>query len=86
MLPFDGMSPRSIAALDNYSIHHVTEVVDMFKYSGIIVLYLPPYHSPDFNPIEEVFSYVKYYLRTHDDILQATGDPTPLIQAAFDIT
>jgi len=52
----------------------------MFKSSGMVVLYLPPY-SPDFNPIEEAF---KYYLRAHDDILQATGNPTPLIQAAFD--
>ena len=30
--------------------------------SGVIVRYLPPY-SPDLNPIEEAFSYVKAYLR-----------------------
>jgi len=56
----------------------------MFKSSGIVVLYVPPY-SPYFNPIEEAFSHVKRYLRTHNDILQATGNPTPLIEAAFDI-
>jgi len=82
MNPFDGTSSRSIAVLDNCSIHHVTEVADIFKSSGIVVLYLPPY-SPDLNPIEEAFSYIKYYLKSHDDVLEATGNLTPLIQAAF---
>lgn len=36
------------------------------------------------NPIEEMFSYVKYYLKDHDDILQALPDPTPVIKAAFE--
>ena len=31
-------------------------------------MFLPPY-CPDFNPAEELFSYVKYYLREHDEIL-----------------
>ncbi len=30
---------------------------------------LPPY-SPDYDPIEEAFSYVKTYLREHDQLLQ----------------
>jgi DDE superfamily endonuclease len=29
-------------------------------------MYLPPY-SPDLNPIEEAFSFVKSYLRRHGD-------------------
>lgn len=83
MLPFDGSNPASIAVLDNCSIHHTQQVADLFKYAGILTLYLPPY-SPDYMPIEETFSYIKYYLKDHDEVWQAMDDPKPLIQAAFD--
>jgi hypothetical protein len=33
-------------------------------------MYLPPY-SPDLNPIEEVFSFIKAYLRCHGDRFRA---------------
>lgn len=83
MLPFDGTNPRSIAVLDNCSIHHVESVVDLFTDAGILVLWLPPY-SPDFNPAENAFSKVKYYLKEHDEVMQVVSDPIPIIQAAFD--
>ena len=35
---------------------------------GILLLFLPPY-SPGLNPIE-MFSYVKFNLKDHNDILQ----------------
>ncbi len=56
----------------------------LFKQARILVIFLPPY-SPDFNPAEELFSYVKYYLKEHDEVPQAMNDPIPLTQAAFDI-
>ena len=65
MLPFDGTSPRSIAIMDNCSIHH-----------------MQPY-SPDMNPIEMAFGYVKGYLKKHEDIMHLTP-PTSLIKSAFD--
>ena len=80
MLPFDGRNPLSIAVLDNCSIHHVQE---LFQEAGILVLFLPPY-SPDLMPIEKTFSYVKYYLKEHDELWQAMGDPTAITKAAFD--
>ena len=83
MLPFDGENPKSIAVLDNCSIHHVRHVIQLFKDAGILVLFLPPY-SPDFMPIEKTFSFIKYYLKDHDDLWQSMNDPTILIQAAFD--
>ena len=83
MQQYDGIARRSIVILDNCSIHHVTEVTELFREAGIVVFYLPPY-SPDLNPIEELFSYAKYYLKRHDELLQAITDPTPIIQAAFD--
>jgi len=83
MLPYDGTNEKSIAVLDNCSIHHTTEVATLFRSAGIVVLYLPPY-SPDLMPIEETFSYIKYYLKEHDEVWQAMDNPIPLIQAAFD--
>ena len=82
MLPFDGRNPKSIAVMDNCSIHHVNAVTQLFKDGGILVLFLPPY-SPDFMPIEETFSYIKYYLKDHDELWQAMDDPTLVLQAAF---
>ena len=74
--------PNSVAIMDNCSIHHVQEVHELATQFGIVLLYLPPY-SPDYNPIEESFSYVKNYLRKHDELLQSVPDPTCIIKAAF---
>ena len=60
MLPFDGCNERSIAIMGNCSVHHVDAVTKLFEESGIVLLCLPPY-SPDLNPIETAFSYVKGY-------------------------
>ena len=56
---FDGSSPKSILVLDNCSIHRVDEVLEVFRSTGIVVMFLPPY-SPNYNPVEKAFSYVKY--------------------------
>jgi hypothetical protein len=82
MQPFDGRSPKCIAVMDNCSIHHVHPVTQLFEDAGILLLYLPPY-SPDFMPIEKTFSYIKYYLKEHDNVWQAMNDPTVLVKAAF---
>ena len=81
MNSFDGSSPNSIIIMDNCKIHHVADVIELFRSVGILVLFLPPY-SPDFNPIEETFSYVKYYLK-NEHLLQTIPDPLPLIKHAF---
>ena len=51
-----------IVIMDNMRTHHakaVREVIDNLK---INVIYLPPY-SPDFNPIEKMWSKIKSILR-----------------------
>ena len=83
MQAFDGSSPNSILIMDNCSVHHVSTVKNLLQQAGILLLFLPPY-SPDLNPVEEAFSYVKNYLRKHDQLLQAIIDPTDVIQAAID--
>ena len=82
MQQFNGTNPRSVVVMDNLSLHHTDEVLGLFDQAGIPMFFLPPY-SPDLNPAEECFSYVKAYLRKHDSILQCIPDPTPTIKAAF---
>ena len=81
MQPFPG--DRSVLIMDNCSVHHSEEVKDLVRDAGILLLYLPPY-SPDYNPIEELFSYAKYYLKEHDEVAQALGDVTLILKSAFD--
>lgn len=83
MIPFDGVNPRSIVVVDNCSIHRVDAVKTTLLQAGIGTLFLPPY-SPDFNPAEEAFSYVKGYLKKHDQLLQAGTPLQYLIQGAFE--
>ena len=84
MMPFNGSNPHSILVMDNNcSIHHTHEVKDLLNQAGVLALYLPPY-SPDLNPIEEAFSYVKSYLRKHDDIIQAGIPLVSILKSAFE--
>ena len=82
MQPFNGDNKHSILVLDNCSIHHIPEVKDLVEKAGILLLFLPAY-SPDLNPIEEAFSFVKQYLRQHDTVLQASTNPIDIIKHAF---
>ena len=83
LMPFNGANPHSVLILDNCSILHIVEVKDLLHQAGILVLFLPPY-SPDLNPIEEAFNYVKAYLKKYDVLLQS-GAPLPtVIDAGFE--
>ena len=62
LLPFDGINPHSVLIMDNCSIHHVSEIVQIIEEVGSIVHFLAPY-SPDFMPIELAFSKVKASLK-----------------------
>lgn len=54
-----------IFVLDNLQTHKVSGVVEAVQARDARVLYLPPY-SPDFNPIEQVFSKIKNELRRRE--------------------
>jgi len=67
-----------IVVLDNLSSHKVAGVEKAIASVGAKVLYLPPY-SPDFNPIENVFSKLKTMLRklksrTMEDLWKNLGE------------
>jgi transposase len=54
--------PGSVLVLDNASIHKGGEIACLVEKSGCHLLYLPPY-SPDFNPIELAWSFIKRLIR-----------------------
>lgn len=83
MQAFDGDAVRSIAVMDNCSIHHTETVSDLFREAGIVRSHLPPPYSPDLNPIELAFAHVKHYLKCHDVLLQAISDPIPVIKSSI---
>jgi hypothetical protein len=74
--------------MDNARIHHGDEILELANRfgkstlcstftantkTGVRIEYLPPY-SPDLNPIEEVFSKIKAFIRRHGDQLIRDGD------------
>ena len=83
MLPYDGLNKTSIVVMDNCAIHHVEQVRSLLQDAGILLIYLPPY-SPDYNPIEIAFAYVKQYLKKHDYVMEAFTDPKSIVQSTFD--
>ena len=52
-----------VVVLDNLPAHQVAGLAEIVAARGARLLYPPPY-SPDFNPIERVFSKLKTWLRT----------------------
>jgi transposase len=56
------LKPFDILIMDCLSAHKMKIISDMVESVGANVVYLPPY-SPDFNPIETVFSQIKSELR-----------------------
>jgi transposase len=74
-----GLAPRlrpgDVVILDNLATHKILGVRETIEAAGARVLYLPPY-SPDFNPIEPMWSKIKQILRRHaprseEEVLQA---------------
>lgn len=56
------LKPGDILVMDNLRVHYSERAQDLLEDAGVQILYLPPY-SPDLNPIENVWSVLKHYLR-----------------------
>lgn len=56
------LRPGDIVIMDNLRVHKIPGIKERIKAAGATILYLPPY-SPDFNPIEKLWSKIKAYLR-----------------------
>jgi len=57
------LCPGDIVVMDNLSSHKAPDIRERIESAGAYLWYLPPY-SPDFNPIEQMWSKVKNALRT----------------------
>jgi len=69
------LRPGDVVILDNLSTHKIRGVREAVEAVGARLLYLPPY-SPDFHPIEPMWSKIKQILRSHaprteEQLLQA---------------
>jgi transposase len=77
------LQPGHIVVMDNLSAHKVAGVRKLLEDRGAQLLYLPPY-SPDFNPIEKVWSKIKQTLRsTKARLLDALEEATAWALAAI---
>ena len=66
-----------VVILDNLSAHKDSRVKELIESRGATILFLPAY-SPDFNPIEKMWSKVKEKLRalaprTYETLIEAIG-------------
>ena len=76
---FNGVNPHSLVILDNYSIHHASGIMNAIEEVGALVHFPLPY-SPDFNPIEKMFSRVKTVLKSTATEMDVVNDiETPLL-------
>jgi len=80
------LQPKDLVILDNLATHKVAGVHQAVEAVGAGLLYLPPY-SPDFNPIENLWSQVKAILRalaprTTDQRLRAAASAFDAISPA----
>ena len=71
------LQPGDWVIMDNLATHKVAGVREAIEAVGAYLLYLPPY-SPDFNPIENMWSKIKQHLRslaprTAEDLLLAAA-------------
>jgi transposase len=71
------LRPGDVLVMDNLAVHKVQRILERIDAAGIRVLFLPPY-SPDYNPIEKMWSKVKALVRaaearTFETIAEAVG-------------
>ena len=81
------LRPGQVIILDRLTSHLSFEVKTLIEGVGCYLMLLPSY-SPDFNPIELMFSWLKRFLRSvkaqsRDDLLEAIGRAEGLISGVL---
>ena len=57
------LKPGQILILDNVNFHKLSSIIEAIESVGVSVVFLPQY-SPELNPIENMWSKLKAYLKT----------------------
>lgn len=79
------LRPGDILVMDNLSAHKDRQALGLLESAGVKVRFLPAY-SPDYNPIELMWSKIKALLRkaearTNEALLQAIGNALSKVTA-----
>ena len=74
-----------VVVMDNLAAHKVTGIREAIESAGCRLVYLPPY-SPDFSPIENIWSKVKQTLRSREardvpTLIHAIGESLAAVTA-----
>lgn len=77
------LTEGDVLVLDNLGVHKASRIEEIATAYGARVIWLPPY-SPDFSPIEQMWSKLKTYLRkvkarTKEGLHQAIAEGLKLI-------
>lgn len=77
------LEPDTTLVMDNWTVHHGADIKELVEAHNCQILYLPTY-SPDFNPIEFLFSKVKAFVKklrpkSKDDLIHAFMDATKTV-------
>ena len=77
------LEPGTVLVMDNWTVHKGDDITNLVESYGCTILYLPTY-SPDFNPIEYLFSKIKAFIKklrplNVDDLIQAFSDAAQTI-------
>ena len=77
------LNTGDVVVMDNLSSHKNKEVIEMIESVGASVEFLPAY-SPDYNPIELMWSKVKSYLRkwearSQEELIEKIGKALKLV-------
>ena len=56
------LPPNTTIVMDNASFHRKSQLISLAENAGLRLVFLPPY-SPEHNPIENFWSWLKRYLR-----------------------
>ena len=66
---------------DNARIHHTKKLKEYCSENNIFLLYIPPY-TPEFNPIELIFSILKNHFRKfkHDNIIEDINNSINIVK------
>ena len=57
------LPPDTVVVMDNASFHRKAQLISAAQKYGVRLIFLPPY-SPELNPIEKFWAWLKSYLRS----------------------